>query len=84
MQTVGSTVTKSTEDHKDLQEATSQVSFMLKQDVTASNRQLQYERQTDPFNPYLRGTTCLWVLPVLVVWFMSEHHTSDGKSTGEL
>ena len=68
MQTVTvtrSTVTKTTKDHKDLFWKPLVKPVMLKQERTASNRQLQYERQTDTCNPYLRGTTCLWVLPVL-------------------
>ena len=60
-----STVTKTTKDHKDLFWKPLVKPVMLKQERTASNRQLQYERQTDTCNPYLRGTTCLWVLPVL-------------------
>ena len=61
-----STVTKTTKDHKDLFWKPLVKPVMLKQERTASNRQLQYERQADTCNPYLRGTTCLWVLPVLI------------------
>ena len=46
-------------------EATGQTRFMLKAEITASNRQLQYERQSAFHKPYLRGTTCLLVMPVL-------------------
>ena len=50
---------------------------MLKQERTASNRQLQYERQTDTCNPYHRGITCLWVLPVLTDDWKVEFDVND-------